>query len=86
MIKTADTAGIIESIETVFSRFCITSFTDRKLGLNIDGASVNVGVHREVGTQLMEKSLWLLVIHCFNYRFEVALKDAFTTIHWIFTR
>ena len=53
LVETADAAGIIESIETVFNQFGITSFTDRMSGLNVDGASVNVGVHRGVGTQLV---------------------------------
>ena len=55
-VKTADAAGIIECIETVFNRFGITSFTDRMSGLNVDGVSVNVQVHRGVGTQLMKKT------------------------------
>ena len=53
-VKMADTAGMIESIETE--------------ALNVGGASVNVGVHRRVGTQLMKKALWLQVIDCFNHR------------------
>lgn len=59
----------------------MVSFTDRMSDLNIDGANVNVGVHREVGTQLIKKALWLQVIHCFNHRVELALKDEFTIIH-----
>ena len=81
-VKMADAAGIIESIETVFNRFGIMSFTDGMPGLNVDGASVNVGVHRGVDTQLMKKVLWLQVIHCFNHRAELVLKDVFTTIHF----
>ena len=77
-VKMAHAARIIESIETVFNRFGITSFTDRMSGLNVDGASVNVGVHRGVGTQLMKKASQLQVIHCFNHRVELALKDPFT--------
>ena len=48
----------------------------------VDGASVNFGVCRRVGAQLMEKALWLHVIHCFNHKGEVALKDVFMTIHF----
>ena len=51
-------------------------------GLNTDCANVSVGVHREVGTQLIKKALWLQVIHCFNNRVELAFKDVFTTIHF----
>ena len=55
-VKTADAAGIIESIETAFNQCVITSFTDRMSGQNIDGESVNVWVHRGVDTQLMKKA------------------------------
>ena len=51
------------------------------LALSIDGARVNVGVHRGVATQLIIQASWLQVIHCLNHRVELALKDAFTTIH-----
>ena len=76
-VKTADAKGIIESLEEAFSRIGITNFEDLLLGLNVDGASVNVGKHKGVGTQLKEKAPWLQVIHCFNHRVELALKDAF---------
>ena len=36
LVKTADTAGIIDIIETVFNQFGIMSFTDIMLDLNID--------------------------------------------------
>ena len=52
-VKTAEAAGIIENIETEFNQFGITSSTDRMSGLNVDGASINVGVHRRVSTQLV---------------------------------
>ena len=52
-VKTAEVAGVIESIETEFNQFGITSSTDRMSGLNVDGASINVGVHRRVSTQLV---------------------------------
>ena len=80
-VKKADAAGTIESIETAFNQFGITSFIDIMLALNIDGARVNVGVHRGVATQLIIQAPWLQVIHCLNRRVELALKDAFTTIH-----
>ena len=77
-----DAAGMIDSIKTVLNRYGIALFKDRMLGLNIDGANVNIRVHRGSGTQLMEKALWLQVIHCFNHRVELGLKDEFTTIHF----
>ena len=46
-----------------------------------DGASVNIGVHKGVGTQLMAKPCGFKSFHCFNHRVELALKDKFTIIH-----
>ena len=51
----------------------MTSLTDRMLSSNVDGASVHVGVHRGIDTQLMKNTLWLQVTHCFNHRVELAL-------------
>ena len=71
LVKTADTEGIIDSIETVFNWFSIVSFTDLMLELNVDGESVIVGVHRGVGTHLMEKTPWFQLIHCSNHRWTL---------------
>ena len=49
------------------------------MGINVNGASVNLGKHRGVGKLLQEKATWLQVIHCFNHLVELALKDAFIT-------
>ena len=75
-------AAWINDNGTAFNRFGITSFTDRMLGLNIDGVSVNIGVHRGVGSQLMKEAPWLQVVHSFNHRVGLALEDVFTTIHF----
>ena len=53
-------------------------FIDKLVGINVDCASVNLGKHKGVGTLLKEKSPWIQVIHCFNHRVELALKDAFS--------
>ena len=47
------------------------------MGLNVDGASINNGVHNGVGVLMQADSPWLQVIHCFNHRLELAIKDAF---------
>ena len=52
---------------------------DKLVGININGLSVNLGKHKEVGILLKEKSLWTQVIHCFNHCVEFALIDAFRT-------
>ena len=47
------------------------------IGLNVDGAAVNTGVHNGVGTLMKKESPWLQIIHCFNHRLELAVQDAF---------
>ena len=47
------------------------------MGLNVDGASVNTDVHNGVGVLMQADSPWLQMIHCFNHRLELAIKDAF---------
>ena len=42
-IKNANAAGIHKSIQTAFNRFSVTEFKDRIVGLNTDGASINMG-------------------------------------------
>ena len=49
---------------------------DKLVGINVDGASVNLDKRKSVGTLLKEKDPW---IHCFNHRVELALKDVFRT-------
>ena len=68
----------IESvIEEAFEHIGILSFETRLHGLNVDGASVDTGIHRGLGARIREHALWLTVVHCFNYRFELAVKDTF---------
>ena len=45
--------------------------------LNVDGASVNTGVHNGVGVLIQADLSCLQVIHCFNHRLEFSIKDAF---------
>ena len=69
--------GIIECIKTAFERIGISDFQKRIMGLNVDGASLNTGVHNGVGVLMQADWPWLQVIHCFNHCFELAIKDAF---------
>ena len=69
--------GIIECIKTAFEQIGILDFQKRIMGLNVDGASVNTGVHNGVGVLMHADSPWLQVIHCFNHHLELAIKDAF---------
>ena len=69
--------GIIECIKTAFERIDILDFQKRIMRLNVDGASVNTGVLNGAGVLMQANSPWLQVIHCFNHRLELDIKDAF---------
>ena len=45
--------------------------------LNVDGVSVNTGVHNGVGVLIQADLPCLQVIHCFNHCLEFTIKDAF---------
>ena len=73
----ADAPHLVECVREAFHRIGIVDFSSHLHGLNVDGASVNLGVHRGVAARLKEESPWLTAIHCFNHRIELAAKDAF---------
>ena len=73
----ANAEGIIEYIKTAFERISILDFQKRIMRPNVDGASVNTGVHNGGGVLMQADSPWLQVIHCFNHHLELAIKDAF---------
>ena len=78
--KSGDAKGILDCITKAFERIGLENYTDRLVGLNVDGASVNLGKHRGVATRLKEMAPWLIAVHCFNHRLELGVKDAFTGI------
>ena len=79
-VKSADAVGIHDSIIEAFNRFGITSFEEKLVGLNVDGASVNTGKHKGLGARIKEIAPWLDVVHCFNHRLELSIKDALEKI------
>ena len=76
-VKSADAEGLKSSLKEAFERIGISCFENRLHGLNVDGASVNTGVHRGLGAKIRELAPWLTVVHCFNHRLELAVKDTF---------
>ena len=54
--QNVDANGIKECIESAFKRIDIDDFQDHLVGFNVDGAALNVGLNRGVGT-LLKKSL-----------------------------
>ena len=47
----------------------------RLANLNVDGASVNTGIHGGLGVKMKDYAPWVNVMHCFNYSLELAVKD-----------
>ena len=78
-VKNGNAQGVYESIKTAFERVGILNFEDRIVGLNADGASVNMGQFSGLGKLIKDKAFWLELVHCFSHRIELALKDAFDT-------
>ena len=66
-VKAADAEGLKSSLEEAFERVGISCFASRLHGLNVDGASVNTGIHCGLGARIRELALWFTVVHCFNH-------------------
>ena len=45
--------------------------------MNVDGAAINTGIHSGLGIKFKGTAPWISVMHCFNHRVEVAVKDTF---------
>ena len=73
----ASAEGLKEAIGLAFSRIDFSDFHLKLHGFNVDGASVNMGVSKGLAALLCQQSPWLTTVHCFNHRFELAIKDAF---------
>ena len=78
-LNVANAPGIVASIEDAFKRVSCKDFIDKLVGINVNGASVNLGRYKGMGTFLKERSPWIQVMHCFNHLVELTLKDAFRT-------
>ena len=76
-VDNATATGVLSSLTTAFERFGVLLFEKSLLGLNCDGASVNLGQFGDLGALIKEKAPWLELGHCFNHRIKLALKDAF---------
>ena len=73
----ANAVGLEYAVELAFNRVGITDFTRCLFWLNIDGASVNTGIHGGLEALLRQSAGWLTIVHCFNNRLELAEHDAF---------
>ena len=78
---------VLSSINPAFERFGTMNFKESLLGLNCDGASVNMGASAGLGVNMgasagldalvKEITPWLELVHCFNHRIELVLKETF---------
>ena len=77
-IQTPDHAhanGLKKCTENAFDSIGIVSMYQHLANLNVDGPSVNTGIHGRLGFKMKESALWINVIHRFNHILELAVKD-----------
>ena len=75
--KNADAPDLKSNLGILFNRFGITHYYNKLVGLNLDGASVNMGKHNDLNVLVPDEVHWAEVVHCFNHRLELAIKDVF---------
>ena len=66
-VSNAFAKGVKETMKTVFAHSGISNSTSSLLGLNVDGASVNMRVHQGLGTLIKQEAPWQSLVHCFNH-------------------
>ena len=77
-VKAADSVGLEEFLEKAFLRFGFKNY-GKLVGLNLDRASVNMGRMNGLGKLVRDEAPWVEIVHFFNHRLELPIKDAFTT-------
>ena len=63
--QNGDIDGLKDCISKAFERIRITKFSERLLGLNVDGANVNTGIHKGLSTKIKKKMIgfnWFIVL------------------------
>ena len=78
-VKVADSVGLEEFLENAFLRFGFKNYYNKLVGLNLDGASVNIGRMNGLGKLVRDEAPWFEIVHFFNHKLELAIKDTFTT-------
>ena len=76
-VQDATAAGLVACITDTFQALGIDDWQKKLVSVCMDGAAVNLGVRRGVAARLRVEMPWLVGIHCFNHRLELAAKDAF---------
>ena len=65
--QAADAHHLVDCVKDAFHCFAIVYFSSHLHGLNVDGASVNLGIHKGLASLLKDESPWLTAVHCFNH-------------------
>ena len=78
-VKVADSVGLKEFLEKAFLRFGFKNYYNKLVGLNLDGANVNMGRMNGLGKLVRDEAPWVEIVHFFNHRLELAIKGAFAT-------
>ena len=73
-VKVADSAGLKETLRKAFLRLGFKNYYDKLVGLNLDGASVNMGRMNGLGKLVRDEAPWVEIVHCFNHRLVLAIK------------
>ena len=64
-------------IENSFHRIGIAPLHTRLASPNLDGAAINTGIHSGFRVRFKESASWISLVHCFNHRLELTVKDTF---------
>ena len=64
-VKVADSAGLKETLEKAFLRFGFKNYYNKLVGLNLDGAIVNMGRMNGLGKLTRDEAPWVKIVHCF---------------------
>ena len=63
-VKHGNVEGLHDAIKTAFERFGIKNFEKSIVGLNCDGANVNMGINNGLVKLVKDSALWLELVHC----------------------
>ena len=73
----ATSDNILRIIDESFCGAGFPEWKDYLVGMGCDGAAVNTGVRRGIGTQLKQTRPYIIVFHCAAHRLKLAVKDCF---------
>ena len=66
-VKNVDAPGRKSTQGVAFNHFGIIHYYNKLVGLNLDGASVNMGKHNGLNVLVRDEAPWVEVVHCFNH-------------------